>query len=307
MTTHDDVSPAHADRPTRTGRYDRQEMQFIEDNVYHLNYREIAERLNRAPEGVKNYIETKLHLKTSLKDSHKPVTKSEYVYELENDELWLTLQAQFSVKELQTFRYHWNQFFTQFGGDVLPTEKLQIIDTIKLELLMAANLEERKTGLEEIADLREKIAQEEEKGDGKNHSLLMDYKKNLTFYQAAQTTLLRDYKDLQDRKAKMFQALKGTRQQRIERIENSKENFTTWMTEIIDNPQRRKELGEHMEKMRLSMIDEQMRLAAYHKYEDGNVDQPLLTPDTVKDDNGRMNVVDDLKQGDTNDGQHQPG
>ncbi len=36
----------------------------------------------------------------------------------------------------------------------------------------------------------------------------------------------------------------------------------------------------------LSQMDaEKNRLSEYHKYEDGNVDQPFLTPDTVKDDN----------------------
>jgi hypothetical protein len=38
-----------------------------------------------------------------------------------------------------------------------------------------------------------------------------------------------------------------------------------------------------MEKMRLAMMKEQERLSAFHKYEDGTVDQPFLTPDTVKD------------------------
>ena len=35
--------------------------------------------------------------------------------------------------------------------------------------------------------------------------------------------------------------------------------------------------------MRLAMENERDRLSAFHKYEDGQVDQPFLTPDTVKD------------------------
>ena len=37
-----------------------------------------------------------------------------------------------------------------------------------------------------------------------------------------------------------------------------------------------------MEKMKLAMKKEEERLAEYHQYEDGTVDQPFLTPDTVK-------------------------
>ena len=41
--------------------------------------------------------------------------------------------------------------------------------------------------------------------------------------------------------------------------------------------------GVDLEKMRAAMKKEEERLANFHKYEDGTVDQPFLTPDTVKD------------------------
>ncbi len=39
-----------------------------------------------------------------------------------------------------------------------------------------------------------------------------------------------------------------------------------------------------MEKMRLSINKEKERLSEWHQYEDKLVDQPFLTPDTVKDE-----------------------
>jgi hypothetical protein len=51
----------------------------------------------------------------------------------------------------------------------------------------------------------------------------------------------------------------------------------------MTNPDVAKRYGLEMEKMRLAMLKERDRLSAYHKYEDGAVDQPLLTPDTIKD------------------------
>ena len=50
----------------------------------------------------------------------------------------------------------------------------------------------------------------------------------------------------------------------------------------MTNPEIRKEFGTEMEKMRLAMEQEQKRLSDYHTYEDKGVDQPFLTPDTVK-------------------------
>jgi hypothetical protein len=44
-----------------------------------------------------------------------------------------------------------------------------------------------------------------------------------------------------------------------------------------------KKYGIEMEKMRLAMKKEGERLSAFHQYEDGTIDQPFLTPDTVKE------------------------
>ena len=77
--------------------------------------------------------------------------------------------------------------------------------------------------------------------------------------------------------------MKATREQRVQRFQDSKSSFTGWMTYLITNQEVARSYGLEMEKMRLSMYKEQDRLAQYHKYNDGTVDQPFLTPETVKD------------------------
>ena len=52
---------------------------------------------------------------------------------------------------------------------------------------------------------------------------------------------------------------------------------------MISNPELTRQYGVEMEKMKLAMLKEKERLGSYHKYEDGQVDQPFLTPDTVKE------------------------
>jgi len=51
----------------------------------------------------------------------------------------------------------------------------------------------------------------------------------------------------------------------------------------MTHPEQTRKYGLEMEKMRLGMENEKARLAQLHKYEDGIIDQPFLTPDTVKD------------------------
>ena len=111
---------------------------------------------------------------------------------------------------------------------------------------------------------------------------IFNLERQIAVLRSAQETLGRDYKDLQTKKAAMLKDLKATREQRIKRLEDSKQTFIGWVRNLMSNPQTRAELGTEMEKMRLAVNKEEERLTEYHKYEDSLVDQPFLTPDTTK-------------------------
>ena len=82
----------------------------------------------------------------------------------------------------------------------------------------------------------------------------------------------------------MLKDMKATREQRVKRFEDSKSSFGGFMTYLIANPAQTRAYGVEMEQMRMAMEKEKERLSAYHEYEDGIVDQPFLTPDTVLED-----------------------
>jgi len=52
---------------------------------------------------------------------------------------------------------------------------------------------------------------------------------------------------------------------------------------MMQDPDKMKAYGIEMEKMRVAMEREKERLGKFHKYDDGTVDQPFLTPDTVQE------------------------
>jgi ribosome maturation protein Sdo1 len=81
----------------------------------------------------------------------------------------------------------------------------------------------------------------------------------------------------------MLREMKGTREQRIKRLEDSKQSFISWVANMMQDPETMKQYGIEMEKMKMAMLKEKERLSAFHKYEDGLVDQPFLTPDTVQE------------------------
>ena len=111
----------------------------------------------------------------------------------------------------------------------------------------------------------------------------MNIERQIAILRASQETLSKDYKDLQARKATMLKDLKGTREQRIKAIEDSKMTFASLVKKLATDPQYRNDVGVEMEKMRLAMEIEKERLSDYVQYEDGIVDQPFLTPETLKE------------------------
>jgi hypothetical protein len=81
----------------------------------------------------------------------------------------------------------------------------------------------------------------------------------------------------------MLKEMKGTREQRIKRLEDSRLTFVGWIAHLIQNPDLVRQYAVEMEKMRLAMESERHRLSQFHTYEDGTVDQPFLTSDTIKE------------------------
>ena len=113
---------------------------------------------------------------------------------------------------------------------------------------------------------------------------ILNLERQVAVLRAAQESLSKDYKDLQTRKNVLLKELKGTREQRIQRLEDSKHSFIGWVKNLTQNPDEVHRIGLEMEKMRLAMEQEEVRLAGYHKYEDGTVDQPFHNPENVKND-----------------------
>ena len=266
----------------KKGRFSKEEQQFIEQHCEAMPLDELAEALDRDPDSVENFIKNNLGRGIS-KQKQKELHAA---YDLKNRPYWSDLKAQFNPQELEMFIFHWGRIISQFRDDVLPTEELQVIDAIKLELLMNRALKEQQANMVAIEEIEKDIEDEKDKSPGdRDIDYIFNLERQVAVHRAAQESIARDYKDLQTKKNAMLKELKGTREQRIKRLEDSKETFASWIQALVQHPDMREELGVEMEKMRLSMEKERARLAEYHKYEDGLVDQPFLTPDSVLDDN----------------------
>ena len=258
----------------KTGRISKKEGRIIASLLNSMTVEDIAKQLDRNVDSVEEYI--KRQFKVGLSNEEAAA------YSLEDRPYWIELKSQFTDEELELFKYHWSRMVAQFKNDVLPTEEVQIIDTIKLDLLMNRCLKGNKENLEQINTYDTMIKDERAQDkDQQDMDYIINLERQVASLRASQESLNKDYRELQAKKSSMLKEMKGTREQRIKRLEDSKLSFTAWVGTLMQDPSLMKKYGIEMEKMKLAMENERTRLSALHKYEDGTVDQPFLTPDTV--------------------------
>lgn len=260
----------------RKGRISKEEERIISRLVNSLTVEDIAKQLDRDVESVDNFVKRKFKVGITNEEAA--------AFSLEDRPYWIELKSQFTNDELELFKYHWSRIIAQFKDDVFPTEELQVIDVIKLEILMNRCLKGNKENIEQISTYDAMIKDERSRDkDQQDMDYIINLERQVASLRASQESLNRDYRELQAKKASMLREMKGTREQRIKRLEDSKQSFTSWVAAMMQDPDKMKHYGIEMEKMRIAMQKEGSRLAALHKYEDGLVDQPFLTPDTVID------------------------
>lgn len=258
----------------KKGRISKEEERIIARLVNSVTVEDIAKQLDRDVESIDNFVKRKFKLGLTNEEAA--------AFSLESRPYWTELTSQFTGDELELFKYHWSRIIAQFKDDVFPTEELQVVDVIKLEILMNRCLKSNKDNLNEMNLIDNMIRDERSKDkDQQDRDYLMNLERQVASLRASQESLNRDYRELQTKKASILREMKGTREQRIKRLEDSKQSFTSWVAMLMQDPDTLKRYGIEMEKMRLAMMKEKERLGAFHKYEDGQVDQPFLTPDTV--------------------------
>jgi hypothetical protein len=268
----------------KKGRISKDDETLIKGNL-HLDLKALGELLSRDPNSLAEFIRRKVASGDFLAPSwldEGDVNSGEY--NLMSRPYWGELKQQFTTDELILFKYHWVRIVGQFNNEVSPTEEIQVVDLVKMDLLMNRALKGNKDNLEQINVLEALIATEREHdADQQNADEMFNMERQVASLKASQESLNKDYRELQTKKNSMMKDMKATRDQIRKRLEDSKSNFNSWMAHLMVSPEQSAEYGREMEMMRLAMEKEGERLSQFHKYTDDMVDQPFLTPETVKD------------------------
>jgi hypothetical protein len=262
----------------RAGRLSDEDKKFIRKNAETMNHEDISRHLARNPRTIKRYIEKTLGLSTMISPKFEDRAVE---YSIKKSIVWKELTGQFTKEELDKFLYHWRRIITQFGGDTLATEEMQVVDYIKMDLLMDRILTSQQDNLKDISDLEKKIMQEKAKTTPDDYKV-QNWLDQISFRRASQEDVVKQYQNLLKEKQALLKGMKATRDARITHLKDSNENIPDWIRQIVTNDNKRKELGLYMEKMRLAMKAEETRLSELYVYSDGIVQPPIMTSETMK-------------------------
>ena len=257
----------------KRGPWSKEEKQYIAEKCSTMTAQAIATHLMRNAEAVEKYI--KEHHASSFTETAKSAE-----YDIKKSPVWHDLENQFSKEELNMFLFHWGRIISQFRDDVYPTEEMQVVDTIKLEILMNRCLSQQQKCMDDIKIIEQQLMFERGQEE-KNMPEIANLERQIAVLRAGQESLNSDFKDMLNRKNSILKEMKATRDARIKHLESNKHNFLSIIRRIVEDRAFRTKVGLDMEKMRLAMGVEYKRLSDYHTYIDQTVDQPILTPDNI--------------------------
>lgn len=252
---------------------------YIQDGY---TYESISKETGRKPETIKKYVENTLMMNLSEKKQSTKLAEKD----IKSSPEWGELEKQLSAEEQDMFLHHWREIIAQFKNDSTHTEKLQVIDVIRNEILINRVMKKIYNSTKDVDSDRKAYEQELVKEmQFRDTQRLIELQRKIADSNIAVGAYNREYKELMEKKQSILADLKATRAHRVKRIEDSKESLTGWVAAIIAAPEIRKELGLAMEKFRMAQQVEYERLSDYHNFADGNLEQPILNSTNLADDN----------------------
>jgi hypothetical protein len=255
--------------------------EFIQAYCDTMTPKQLYEKLGKSQKHIKDYIENVLKKDVKPNRSKLPevVPKDDRQLRLRNSPEWKMLQGEFNPAELDHIDFKYQKNMEQFDWDVYPTEEEQLIQALKLEIMMHRVNKAQKIAEDDIDRLTKLLDREQKKAVAEQHQ---DVIENLI-------NRIKGLTDSASYNAKTFhihhkahmelmEGLKGTREQRVKVSTDSKTTFKDLVEDVLSEP---KNEITRMELVRLATDLEYKRLSEVHIFMDGMGDQPIYNHETV--------------------------
>lgn len=257
------------------GRPSKSELDYIRQFGHLKTDEEMAEILNKPVKLIQ-----KLRKKLVVGKTEEEQEEFELISALHTRKYWAKIKEELSgAEEQHVFESHWVNLLRQFSKDVLYSEEIQIIELIRFELISNKVIRENKESEKLIADLEQDILLERQK-DRPDKQLISALADRLDNLRKSKGIFLKQLLELSDKKQKLYQELKATRDQRIKQFTDDGYTFPK-LVKLLHDEQAKDRQGRMLGLMKKAMDNEYAKLTAPHKYEDNKIDIPILTPESV--------------------------
>lgn len=289
-----------SDKPAKglkKGSLTDQEKRDIEKYIDIKNYAEIGRILNRGAATIRKYCQ-----RNALTDDI--VSKRKYTENrAKHNHHLVQMQAQLSKPEYDFAVQIYKGMMEQFGNDIIYSEEVQIIDycmitcllnrVLNREMVIATEIDVQKKYRAEYEkkkdDLSSKeIAEDDEDAEAEKYDKEDYYTDKIDQINLAIADLQtecaqikKDQKDFIDKKEKISKSLYVSRDQRAQEISKVNQNFGDLITWMKKNEEFRRSVGLEIEKMRLGIREEYIRLSELHLFADNNEDYPVFNTDVI--------------------------
>lgn len=271
-----------------SGRMSNADKDFIRNNYAEMTTEQMAEVIDKTPEAVKRFQKNEglYSVEMSRQEREYEIAKQK----LFKEKFWAELKSEFADSEIPYVIDQYCEHFLQFekAAKVVHTEKMQLVDLIRNQILLQRSMRRQKLIIDEQDRLLKEIERLEREPEHLRQKAEIKVNKETYMHLAnSHTSHIKEYNDIQTKIEKLRLGLKSTRDQRIEKIGSVNTSFAGFL-QALDEETIRAAEGEYISIFRAAMERERARLSDYHTYADGELDIPLLTPENVKNIKRRL-------------------
>lgn len=258
------------------GRLGAEHKKFILENIDVLGYEGIAEHFNKNVNTIIAFCRQNGIVPSVKKDEY--MRREAVKASLTLEKFWKETKQHFTPQETEFFIDQYAEYILQFErtAPVSYSEKMQLRSLITNEIILNRCMRRQIEYKKEADDIAIEIERAVRKKDTQREKELREefHSKNSMF-----STFAKEAKELQDRISALNKDLKATRQQIVEKLQQANSNFGGILRMLEDEQMRERE-GKQINIFRAAVEKERMRLLSWHKYADGNLDVPLMVPET---------------------------
>lgn len=288
--------------PLKKGGLTDEEKRKIESMIDISTFADIGRTLNRNPHTIRKYCQRNALSKDLTSKKKFTENRAKHNHHL------IVMQQQLTKQEYEFAVQIYKGMMDQFGNDIIYSEEVQIIEYCMItcllnrafsrEMELSTAMKEQKKIRAEWQKKKDDLAsspltksdddEDEEDKEAEKYELedyYLDKMEQIDLRIADMQTeymqVKKDQINFLDRKENITKALNVSRRDRAQEITKVNQNFGDLIMFMKKNEDFRKQIGLEIERMRLGIKEEYLRLSDLHLFADNVEDYPVLNTEVI--------------------------